>query len=121
MSDEGGVYLIVTDSVHVTAAACDYLEGRLEDDDEVRALASDDRDGQEALNVVRVRLPGVTVTTDTRPTADLADRALSSDADVIVVGRSVGEGTPGDVAERLFTGAERPLVVVSGSENPETI
>jgi len=59
-------YLAGTDSVHTTAAICDYLDERATGDDTVTAIAvvpPDDptarRDGDEALNVAPVRLATV--------------------------------------------------------------
>ena len=55
-------YLVATDSVHTTAAACDYLEPRLEDDDFVSVVSvpgTDERDAEDALNVVNARLAGL--------------------------------------------------------------
>lgn len=55
--------LVGTDSVHATAAICDYLEARLTETDDVRVVATAEpgdgtaeRDGREALNVAPVRL-----------------------------------------------------------------
>lgn len=62
-------YLVLTDSVHATAAACDYLESRLDSDDAVHVVAlpgEEDRDAEDAHNVATSRLLGrATVTTDT--------------------------------------------------------
>ena len=62
-------FLLATDSVHTTAAGCDYLSDRIEDGDAVIALAVlegtggvDERDAADALNVATVRLPGVAET-----------------------------------------------------------
>jgi len=53
--------LIATDSVHTTAAACDYLEPRLNGDDTVAVVtvpADEARDAEDALNVATARLLG---------------------------------------------------------------
>ncbi len=68
-------FLLVTDSVHTSAALCDYLDSRLTVDDRVVALGlvgteaaatpEDRRDRRDALNAVAVRLAGcATVDTD---------------------------------------------------------
>lgn len=51
-------YLVATDSVHTTAAACGYLGDRLDPDDAVSVLTvtgSDPRTGEDALNVAKAR------------------------------------------------------------------
>lgn len=55
--------LVVTDSVHATAAACDYLEDRLTPEDAVTVVAvavadPDTRDAGDATNVATARLTG---------------------------------------------------------------
>ncbi|QPV61726.1 universal stress protein [Halosimplex litoreum] len=59
-------YLLATASVHTTAAAADYLAGRLTADDEVVVLTVDEpdldsRDAGDAANVARSRLLPATV------------------------------------------------------------
>jgi len=54
-------YLVATDSVHATAAACDHLEEQLATDDIVTVVAvgrEDSRDAGDALNVANARLLG---------------------------------------------------------------
>ena len=53
-------YLVATDSVHTTAAACDYLEARLGPDDTVSVVSVPEgsRDADDALNVASARLVG---------------------------------------------------------------
>jgi len=104
-------YLLATDSVHTTAAACDYLQERAGSDDGVRVVhvqadtderdasspgpqarqdAGDARDGREALNVATVRLGAVAeVDTEQRsgaPAKELLAAAEEFDADEIVLG-----------------------------------
>ncbi|OLZ40481.1 universal stress protein UspA [Natrinema saccharevitans] len=122
-------YLAGTDSVHTTAAICDYLEGRATGDDAVTVVAvapADDptarRDCEEALNVAPVRLATVgDVETEVRtgsPVAQLRDAAAESSADELVVGahggdpettRELGSTTRGLLAD---ADADRPVVVV---------
>lgn len=120
-------YLVVTDSVHATAAACDYIEGRLGADDTVTVVAvgdDDTRDAADALNVANARLVGAAtveveqVTGEDDPASAALDAADESGAEEIVLGRRVGasEGDPSlpetvrDVADR----ATVPVVVVPG-------
>ncbi|ELZ10178.1 UspA domain-containing protein [Natrinema thermotolerans DSM 11552] len=120
-------YLVGTDSVHTTAAICDYLEERANGDDAVTVVAvapADDptarRDREEALNVAPVRLATVgEVETEVRtgsPVAELRDAATASAADELVVG--VHSGDPdatrdlGSTTRRLLADADRPVVVV---------
>jgi nucleotide-binding universal stress UspA family protein len=119
--------LVGTDSVHTTAAICDYLEARAGPDDTVTVVAvvpADDptarRDGQEALNVAPVRLAAVgdveTVSLAGDPAETLRDVAADRGVDEIVVGARGGEpGTTGELgstARALLAGAGRPVVVV---------
>ena len=120
-------YLAGTDSVHTTAAICDYLDERATGDDTVTAIAvvpPDDptarRDGDEALNVAPVRLATVgNVATERRsgPTADrLAEAAREFDVDEIVIGAHGGDPDAtralGSTARRVLEDANRPVVVV---------
>lgn len=116
-------FLLATDSVHTTAAACDYLEGRLEDGDAVHALSvvdpgTDDRDAGDALNVAEARLAALAdVETEIRegdaPTV-LVEAA--SAADELVIGpRSGRPGAAADLgstARRVLASAPVPTVVV---------
>lgn len=120
-------YLVGTDSVHTTAAICDYLDGRATAEDTVTVIAvvpSDDptarRDGDEALNVAPVRLATVgDVATERRsgPPADtLIEAAAAIDADELVIGAHSGDPDAtrelGSTARRLLADATLPVVVV---------
>ncbi|WP_247004764.1 universal stress protein [Halosolutus gelatinilyticus] len=120
-------YFLGTDSVHTTAAACDYLDDRATADDEVTAVAvappddrAAERDRQEALNVAPVRLSAVgSVETELRegePTAELLAAASEVGADEIVIGARSGapDATAdlGSTARRLLENASRPVIVV---------
>ncbi|MCU4741402.1 universal stress protein [Halobacteria archaeon AArc-m2/3/4] len=121
-------YLVGTDSVHTTAAACDYLAERATDADTVTVVAvvlpdADElsrRDGEEALTVAPVRLATVgTVETEVlegEPAETILETAADVDADEIVVGaRSGAPDTPvglGSTAASILTDADRPVVVV---------
>jgi len=121
-------YLAGTDSVHTTAAICDYLTARATADDTVTVVAAIDpddptarRDGQEALNVAPVRLATVgTVDTDIRegdPAPTLLEAAADLEVDELVIGPYSGhpdaERRLGTTARRVLEGADRPVVVVS--------
>ncbi|WP_256393459.1 universal stress protein [Natronoarchaeum rubrum] len=139
-------YLLATDSVHTTAAACDYLQERAGPDDGVRVVhvqadtgerdsssprstssredAGDARDGREALNVATVRLGAVTeVETEQRsgsPAVELLAAAAEFDADEIVLGVHGGEpgaeSAVGSTARAVLGDADRPVVVVPQEE-----
>ncbi|WP_306059083.1 universal stress protein [Natronococcus wangiae] len=119
--------LVGTDSVHATAAICDYLEERATSDDGVTAVAAfspgDEtarRDGREALNVASVRLAALgTVETELRdgdPAPTLLEVAAEVDADEIVVGARGGdpdsERSVGSTTRALLEDASRPVVVL---------
>lgn len=117
-------YLVATDSVHTTAAACDYLEERLDSDDTVSVVAvpETDRDADDALNVANARLLGrATVdlqrlesSTDTA--AAILAAASDREADVLLLGAHAGtpgtEPTLGDTTRRVVEAADVPVVVV---------
>mgnify|MGYP000439187067 CR=1 FL=1 len=134
-------YLLATDSVHTTAAACDYLQDRAGSDDHIRVVhvqsdadeqdssspgsrarqdAGDARDGREALNVATVRLGAVAdVETEQRsgaPAAELLAAAAEVDADEIVLGVRGGdpgaESAVGSTTRAVLGEADRPVVVV---------
>lgn len=122
-------YLVATDSVHTTAASCDFLEGRLDPDDDVAVVSvpgGETRDAADALNVATARLLGrVAVTTeqleaDATDAVDAASAVLAAAneraADVIVISPHAGvsEAGPamGETARRIVEGADVPVVVV---------
>ena len=118
-------YLVATDSVHTTAAACDYLEERLEAGDAVSVVTVPDvgdRDAADALNVANARLAGRAeveterLAADGDPASAILAAANDRDADVLLVGPHAG--TPnagpalGSTARRVVEGADVPVVVV---------
>jgi len=115
-------YLVATASVHVTAAACDYLEPRLDEADDVLVATvaeSDDRDGFDALNVAQVRLAGLASVETVHRTGDPAAELLSLLADRAVDELLVGAhaGTPGSAGvgattRELLAEVDVPVVVV---------
>ena len=120
-------YLVGTDSVHTSAAACDYLESRLTADDAVVAVTvvesedpAEERDRREALNVFRVRLAGAAnVETELRDgdaAAELRAAADERDAGEIVVGPHRGDpdvdAAPGGTLLELLADATRPVTVL---------
>lgn len=120
-------YLVGTDSVHTTAAICDYLDERATSEDAVSVVAvvedaTPRQDAREALNVASVRLATVgTVDTDVRehegaPADALREAADAVDADEIVIGARSGrpEATAGlgSTARDVLEDATRPVVVV---------
>jgi len=120
-------YLAGTDSVHATAAICDYLEERATGDDTVTVIAvappdepTARRDADEALNVARVRLAAVPdVETERRsgtPADVLHAAATDRGADEIVI--TAHSDTPDATREvdartrEVLATADRPVVVV---------
>jgi nucleotide-binding universal stress UspA family protein len=116
-------FLLATSSVHTTAAACDYLQGRL-DGDRVTVLAVTEpgvsrRDAGDATNVARTRLVAPTVETAVREgTPADAIRAVARErgVDELVVGPRRGDpaaaGTaPGETVRALLADGELPVVV----------
>ena len=125
-------FLVPTDSVHASAASCDYLAGRVTAADTVHAVnslrggdetsADDVRDGEEALNVVSSRLGGVT-TVETHqfvrgndPYEDILAKADDVDADELVIGIRKRNPTSkvvfGSTAQRTLLHSDRPIVAI---------
>jgi len=112
-------FLLATDSVHATAAGCDYLVDRVGTDDTVIALtvhegggADAERDAADALNVATVRLSGA-VETERRegdPAGAILDAARDHDVDEIVL--VAPSGGAGSTLRGVLGGADRPVVVV---------
>jgi len=133
-------YLLATDSVHTTAAGCDYLldTARLDPDDRVTVLTvadpdADERDAGDAANVATARLTGFcelafeerAVPSEPRnggeaATGSVADETLDAvdalDADVLLVGPhggAAGQGPElGGTARAVLEGATVPVVVL---------
>jgi nucleotide-binding universal stress UspA family protein len=106
----------------VTAAAADYLQARLDpDEDDVVVVAvreTNDRDAGDAANVARSRLAAAMPTTEIRE-GDVLDELRATidghDPDVVLVGANRGtEGASGvgSTATALLESADRPVVVV---------
>jgi nucleotide-binding universal stress UspA family protein len=109
-------YLVATDSVHTTAAACDYLDPRLDGPgaDTVTVLTvtdgtsgapGADRDAGDAANVARARLAGRATVEPATATGDPAtvvlDAVAERDADVLVLGPRSGDPESGECAPTL--------------------
>jgi nucleotide-binding universal stress UspA family protein len=115
-------YLVATSSVHVTAAAADYLQTRLdpgEDSVVVVAVREDgSRDAGDAANVARSRLAAAMPATEIREgdtVEELRGAIDEHDPDVLLVGANRGtEGASGvgSTATALLETADRPVVVV---------
>lgn len=115
-------YLVTTDSVHTTAAICDYLAVRLDAVNVVSVPVAGDRDADDALNVADVRLVGdwdvatVRLDADGDPASAILAAAIDRDADVVVVGPHAGtpEGGPalGSATRRVVEGVDVPVVIV---------
>jgi hypothetical protein len=112
-------FLLPVADVHATAAACDYLAGRLVADDAVHVLplpsgpgpgtgpgagAAGDRDAEDAVNAARSRLLATAATVEVHraveaagPDEALRDAVAAVGADEVVLGdRRDGATEPGD-------------------------
>ncbi|WP_324760157.1 universal stress protein [Haloarcula sp. GH36] len=117
-------YLVATSSVHVTAAAADYLRDRLDPSDDsvvvvaVRDPSAPSRDAGDAANVARSRLAAAMPTTETRdgdPTEEVLAEIDDHDPDTVLIGANRGtEGADGvgETARAVLSAASRPVVVV---------
>lgn len=125
-------FVVATNSVHTSAALCDYLVDRVDTDDTVHAINSqldsesaageELRDGMDALNAIYSRLGAVTTvethqfTQGNAPVEDILSCTTDVDADEIVVG--VRKPTPtstvaiGSVTEQVLLQSSRPTVVI---------
>ena len=121
-------FLIATDSVHTTAAACDYLQERLGSDETVTVVTvpgANSRDADDALNVATARLAGFAeveserLETDTDPASAILSAATNRSADVVIIGPHTGVpesgSSLGSTARRIIEAAEVPVVVVPRS------
>ena len=117
-------YLVATASVHVTAAAADYLLDRLDPaTDSVIVVGVEEpdapaRDVDDAANVARSRLaaamPEIAMRTGD-PTEELLAAIDERDPDEVIVGAHRGTADSsgvGSTAQRLLAAADRPVVVV---------
>ncbi|WP_181693000.1 universal stress protein [Natronomonas sp. LN261] len=118
-------FLIATDSVHTTAAACDYLEPRLDGEDVVDVVtvpSAAARDADDALNVANARLLGYAdvgtarLDTDGDPASAILAAVADRSPDVVVIGPHAGVAGAGPAlggtARRIIEGADVPVVVV---------
>ena len=118
-------FLIATDSVHTTAAACDYLEPRLDGEDVVDVVtvpSAAARDADDALNVANARLLGYAdvgtarLDTDGDPASAILAAVSDRSPDVVVIGPHAGVAGAGPAlggtARRIIEGADVPVVVV---------
>jgi nucleotide-binding universal stress UspA family protein len=116
-------YLLATDSVHTTAAGCDYLDGRLDPGDRVTVLSvsvPDDRDAGDAHNVANARLAGPADVETRRREGNPAEEVLAAveedEVDVVLVGARGGRpgaGTGvGSTTRAVIGAATVPVVVV---------
>lgn len=124
-------FVVATDSVHTSAALCDYLFDRIDEADTVYAINSihdEDadpeaiRDGKDALNAVASRLAAVT-TVETEqfsrgnvPAEDILSFSETVDADEIVLGvrkpTETSKVAIGSVSEQVLLHSDRPMAVV---------
>ncbi|WP_254279582.1 universal stress protein [Haloarcula marina] len=117
-------YLVAASSVHVTAAAADYLQPRLDPSADsvvvvgVREPDAPTRDAEDAANVARSRLAVAMPATETRdgdPTEELLAAIDEYDPDEVLVGANRGTAGAtgvGSTATALLERLDRPVVVV---------
>lgn len=118
-------FLLATSSVHVTAAAADYLEARLDPagDHDIAVVAVRDpdapsRDAGDAVNVARSRLAAYAPTTETiagDPVEEILSAVEKHDPDELLVGPHHGAANSagvGATATALLGRVDRPVVVV---------
>ncbi|EMA03764.1 Universal stress protein family protein [Haloarcula vallismortis] len=118
-------FLLATTSVHVTAAAADYLQHRLDpaDDHDIVAVAVRDpdapsRDAGDAVNVARSRLASFMPATETRegtPLTEILAAIDEHDPDELLIGPHRGTDDSdgvGSTARDLLTRVARPVIVL---------
>ncbi|GGN22683.1 universal stress protein [Halarchaeum nitratireducens] len=115
-------FLVATDSVHTTAAACDYLGPRLDAGDSVRVVGVTEdgsRDAGDAVNVASARLTTPTVETavrDGEAVDEIREELERGGVDELVVGaHEPGPGAEsglGRTARALVGRVEVPCVVL---------
>lgn len=117
-------YLVAASSVHVTAAAADYLQSRLDPSEDnvvvvgVREPDALTRDADDAANVARSRLAAAMPETETRtgdPVTELLSAIDDHDPDVVLIGAHRGTADSdgvGSTATALLEQVDRPVVVV---------
>jgi nucleotide-binding universal stress UspA family protein len=117
-------YLVATASVHVTAAAADYLQPRIDPSEDsvvvvgVREPGSHERDVGDAANVARSRLATAMPATEIREGDVLAELRVAieeHDPDVVLIGANrgtAGASGVGSTATALLESTDRPVVVV---------
>lgn len=117
-------YLIATSSVHVTAAAADYLQGRLDpSEDSIVVVGVEEpdapaRDAGDAANVARSRLAAAMPVTETRsgdPVTEILAAVDEHDPDELIIGShrgTAGSEGVGSTARDIVSRVNRPVVVV---------
>jgi nucleotide-binding universal stress UspA family protein len=118
-------FLLATSSVHVTAAAADYLENRLDPtgDDDIVVVAVRDpdapsRDAGDAVNVARSRLAPFMPTTETRegePVTEILAAIDEHDPDELLIGPHRGTDDSdgvGSTVREILARVNRPVIVL---------
>ncbi|MFC7248998.1 universal stress protein [Halomicroarcula sp. GCM10025324] len=117
-------FLVATSSVHVTAAAADYLAERADPEEDsvvvvgVREPDAPARDAGDAVNVARSRLATLVPATELRdgdPLEELLAAIEEHDPDEVLVGAHRGTADSdgvGATAQALLARVDRPVVVV---------
>jgi nucleotide-binding universal stress UspA family protein len=115
-------FLLATDSVHTSAAACDYLQQRAGPEDEVVVVAvresESERDAADAANVISVRLvePDVEVVErEGDPVEEILACADEEEVEEVLLGPHgdpPGTERLGATAQRIVARADLPVIVV---------
>ena len=118
-------FLLATSSVHVTAAAADYLQNRLDpaSDDDIVVVAVRDpdapsRDAGDAVNVARSRLAQFMPTTETKegePVTEILSAIDEHDPDELLIGPHRGADDSdgvGSTAQEILARVNCPVIVL---------
>lgn len=117
-------YLVATASVHVTAAAADYLQGRLDPSEDTIVVVGVEepdapaRDAGDAANVARSRLAAAMPVIETRsgdPITEILAAVDDHDPDEVIIGAhrgAAGSAGVGSTAREVLARINRPVVVV---------
>jgi nucleotide-binding universal stress UspA family protein len=118
-------YIVATESVHTTAAACDYLLETLSSGDQVTVLTitspdNKSRDAADAANVATARLTGACELAfeqqNGEPAAEIEKAADTLDTDVILMGVHSGQvgarSDLGNTAQSVLESVSIPTVIL---------
>lgn len=117
-------YLVATASTRTTEAACDYLEAKLETDDEVYVITVEEEarpitDRDEVLTAAQLRLAGRaevrTIRRAGQPDQEIVALARERDVDEIILGPMREGSGIGSTTRSVLNKVEVPVFVVPQS------